>query len=645
MQSTPRGLATLALLKVRFDQGKDHLGLLEPFVADAVLHCGEEPFGTSSIVRVVRERSGLEIPSDLVKSVLGRFVKRSQLRREGGQYHQPAIPDPTLDAVREVQAQRTLELGRALSEFALSAGIHLEAEDALATLAQFISEHKEPLVLAEAIPLGLPAASPLNPKLERLIARFLSERCIGSPDLDTLLRELIEGLVIRDVLLLRDVNTIKERFVELVVVLDTPVLLSAMGLQGTANELATKEFLALCRAAGAVLVAYHNTVGEIRRILMAYETKLATAAGRMTLYHSELTHHVLVHHLTPSDIRQESALVERSLAQLGITVRELPSHEARFTLDENALASELADSSGQTDSPRVRHDVNVVAAVLTLRRGKRAVALGKARAVFCTTSGRVVKSVCRWYERQGEAGVPPIVHQHALSSVAWLKGRRIGSDLKLHELAAVCAAVLRPSRDTWDRFVLALDSLRHDGAISDDEAVAVLASELTEPLLARIDDSGEPDADTVAEVIERVKASYKAESERHADAKVRIAEEKVSSAESKALELRNRLDAAELRATNHGKRAGRAVATVLYWSLVALVAGAGLLAVLQPGPFDTPLLKVSAAFVSGGGILVCLYSQVRGPSLVDIRHRVGDAIARRVRDILIGHKTGQGTRE
>ena len=37
MTETPKGLATLALLKTRFDEGRDHLELLEPFVADAVV--------------------------------------------------------------------------------------------------------------------------------------------------------------------------------------------------------------------------------------------------------------------------------------------------------------------------------------------------------------------------------------------------------------------------------------------------------------------------------------------------------------------------------------------------------------------------------------------------------------------------------
>ncbi|MBK7922239.1 MAG: hypothetical protein IPJ95_01190 [Gemmatimonadetes bacterium] len=208
-----------------------------------------------------------------------------------------------------------------------------------------------------------------------------------------------------------------------------------------------------------------------------------------------------------------SATLAKRLGHLAIGVRELPKHDRHFTLDEKALSVALTPAGDPTDTPRVRHDVDCVAAVLTMRGEHRAHSLERAGYVFSTTSGSVVRTVHRWYRTQGEAGCSPIIHHFALTNIAWLKKPAAAQNLKLHELTSLCLAALRPSTATWDRFIGNLRSMRADGTLTDDEAVAIAASELTEPMLASLDDDVEPDAATIDEVIQRVKGSYKEEAD------------------------------------------------------------------------------------------------------------------------------------
>src|SRR5262249_8628555 len=126
------------------------------------------------------------------------------------------------------------------------------------------------------------------------------------------------------------------------------------------------------------------------------------------------------------------------LKAVGVHIREVPAHDRRYTLGEAALAEVLADpQTGDVDSPRVRHDIDCVAAVLTQRRGVSRNSFEESSAVFCTTSGGVIKGVQTWYREQGERGVPPIVHQYALTSLAWLKRPKAARGVKLHEIAAL----------------------------------------------------------------------------------------------------------------------------------------------------------------------------------------------------------------
>ena len=120
MSQPPKGLATVAFLKTKLDEGCDHLGLFEPLILDALIHVQVKDFLAEDIKILVNQRTGLLLPGDAVQTLLGRFAKRGLLQRAGGRFFRTskAIPDPGLDAARTaIQAEQD-SLGRALVEFA-----------------------------------------------------------------------------------------------------------------------------------------------------------------------------------------------------------------------------------------------------------------------------------------------------------------------------------------------------------------------------------------------------------------------------------------------------------------------------------------------------------------------------------------------
>lgn len=425
MSTTPRGLATLAFLKTRFDQGQDHLGLFEPFIADAIAYLDSESFVGGDLQPVVQSRSSLSIPIDTINTVLNRFRRKGIVSREGGRFFRTTnvVESALTDEVLSQIGEQHLQLGAALRDFAAAQSVVFASEeDALVAIASFISDNKIPLLLSEPLPDSPLERSSLPRKTTRVIARFIRERCMDPSEFKTTLAGLLEGMVLQDTLLLRDVWNAAQKFHGLFVVVDSPILFAALDLTGVANGIAAKEGLSLLREAGAVTVAFNRTISEMRRILAVYEDRLATAEGRLSLYPTDLTHYALTAKLTPGDIRTISVTLERRLAAIGFLIKEVPKRDRKYTLDEQALARILADASDpNADKPRVRHDVDCVAGVLTLRAGKTAPGIEDSGAVFSTTSGKVIRNVQKWYFGEGEHGAPPVVHQLALTSLAWLK--------------------------------------------------------------------------------------------------------------------------------------------------------------------------------------------------------------------------------
>lgn len=311
-QQTAKGLATLALLKAHFDTGKDHIEMFVPFLLDAINAHPSDDFSLEHVRDLVESRHGLRIPAPPLRTILSRAVKQGTLRREGGRYFRDAAFPDTADLtaarmVTEVEHQR---LATALVDFGSLNNVRIASEeDALAMLLEFLSRNHVSLILdsdpstdrAEAL-RALDRV--LTNRQQRLVARFVTEQVRDDPGLADALQRMLEGFVLQNALLLKDIGAATRRFSKLTVFFDTGFLLEALGLKGEAAGLAAREALDLLRETGAALAVFDKTVTEIRRILRVYEDHLATADGIASLYPTDVTRYVLTHRLSPSDIRE-----------------------------------------------------------------------------------------------------------------------------------------------------------------------------------------------------------------------------------------------------------------------------------------------------------------------------------------------------
>lgn len=260
----------------------------------------------------------------------------------------------------------------------------------------------------------------------------------------------------------------------------------------------------------------------------------------------------------------------------------------------------------------------------------------RSTAIFCTTSGRTIGSIQNWYAEQGGRGIPPVIHQYALSSIVWLKRPRAAAGVKLYELAALCGAALRPSSRTWSRFIENIEKLRKDGALSDDEAVAIVASELTQPLLARLDDETEPDADTIQEAIDRILQTYRVQAEKASQDAIRAARGEATLARSEAAEATQQLAAVVGAARRRAERIGRIVSGTTFWGLVAIVVAAALLSF--PGIAPTPTLQFASWVIIALGLVLGVTSQIIGYSLAELRDRLASWVESKSMERRLGVK-------
>jgi hypothetical protein len=637
--AAPRGLATLALLKARYDEGKDHLSLFEPFVNDAAAVLNAEAFPASEVRDTIQRIHGLTLPVDTVQTVLGRLVRKGLLRREGGRYFKEGGFRPPVGLAADIQTieSQQRELAAALSNFARTAGQpFLDEAEALSELLAFIAAYDVPLLLSNPQPLTLPADDAPPSRRSRMIARFIQQECLASPLLAEALSRLLEGYVLQNLLFLKDIVSVDQQFLNVLLLLDAPIAFALLDLTGSSSALAAKEGLQLLKATGVNPQILDKTVDEMKRVLAVHEHHLGTAQGRLLLHQTELTRCFISNRWTPSDVRSLSASLELRLERLGVVVRPSPKRDRRFTLDEVALSRLLSRDGKESSEPRVVHDIDCVAAVLMARNGTTANAVERCRALFSTTSGLVVRNVQRWYREQGQRGIPPIMHQVALTNIAWLKKPAAAGRLKLHELAALCGAMIRPSRRTWTAFLDNIRRLQDEGVLTTDEAVAIVASELTEPLLSTIDDDHDPDADSLTEVVERVRASYRADLEAAFEGERGLAASALDQAVSETLSITREHSILKARLDSRVVKIAHAIAQGVFIVGVVLLLVAVI--VVLPGVLERVAgwLRTLSWIAIGLSTILTLYGALYGGHLRELRDRFEGVLASAVRRLIVG---------
>jgi hypothetical protein len=641
--SVPRSLATVAFLKARFDERADHLGMFMPLIADAVAAMRGQTFVASEIQNSLAERNGLTMPQHAVTTLIKRLERGGMVNREFGRFKATSQLKTAIDVPSEQAriegAQR--QLGGALRSHARSRGLEIESEErALELVIEFVEEQHVGLLLD-----GAPSIATDDGASSRelgIVAEFVIDAIKGGHGLASTIRDILEGLVLYRAAFLPDVARATRPFTNLRVFFDSGIVRQALGYEGTALKKLARETLDVLKAAGVQALVFDKTVFEIRRILAMYEHKLASLEGKRAL-RGDMARHFLSQGYTPSDVAQMNALLEIEISSAGFQVAPSPERMPQHTRDEKALAGWLADPAAHDeDSPRVTHDVDCVAGVLTIRRGHRAVRPEEARALFVSSSSLVVKNVGRWFAEQGESGVPPIVHIRALSNLAWLKCPTVVADFKLRELVALCRAALRPSRKTWERFLRHLEHLRQSNSISSDEAAAIVVSDLADRMLGEAEltdgDTG-PDAEALDDVVARVKASYAldaqkmisaAEAERDAAIAAARASENVHNQKAtSAVELARQL---ELRIEGQARGIARVLAGTARWiAALAVLVGAGAI-VLSHERHGGWL-----GMASGAAVFIFVALEVLGifHHLDALKLRLENWLARRVRRVLL----------
>ena len=539
-------LSALALLKSFSDEhGAVFLNYITPFVGDAIRSTGMDQLNSIEIQDKLLDMYGIKIPEGVLNTITKRLAKRGF----GTRAHSKFIPETNklnasynFDHQRQYFQNQIDTLSEHFRDFVKQKyDRNLSINEAAIALTSYADKHGLPLLRTVYQHHNLTTSMALD-ELEYVTSRFVINAYENdSSDMDILL-SLAKGSKLASVLYLQDPNGVDQRVENMTAVIDTPILLSALGYQGERKKDIACDVLNLAYINGINLTAYDHTINETEAVLSAAMHSVSKSHNAGIAVWGVREHFSNLDY-TQSDIEMKIGRLERDLSSLRISVIDRPSPKIDWTVDESRLEAILSENIGYARREPMLHDLDALTATLRLRKGRRPLKFENCRAIFVTSNNALAQISKRFFENELGYHWPLAMSQDDFSTLLWLKQPLATPDLPKRQVLGDAYSALEPNFVKWDTFLNEIDKLRDDDTISNDDYLFFRhSSEVKDALMEETLGSKEP---VTSEMVQSIKSRFEKSIRAPLEQQTEIQAIELTESKQRETALSSRLDRVE----------------------------------------------------------------------------------------------------
>ena len=550
-QPNLEGITSLAILKVNWDEGeKDYLENFMPFVAERLRQGPADEVSLPELQEALSAHIGLDVPQGVVRTLLKRAHKRGYVSvvskvylRDLGALGPSEMKRKTAEIQRKCQAL-IVELQRFARE---QFGIEWNEDQADEALLGYVRSVAAPVVQAaqDGSPVRLQNGGRGSQHVDYVVSAFIQRLHAQDPTSFGYLEDVAKGCMLASVLYYEDPNAVVRKFEGVSVYFDTPLLLSAIGVNGPEMEAPCLELFALLQGQDVELRIFRHTVDEMQGVLDGH----ARRPRAERVIRIPTVGEPVQTRLSSSDLRLMADTLEDRLRRLGIRVEERPDFDRRYTLDERKLDDMLQAEINYVRDDTRTHDAEAVTAIHRLRRGRLPARLEQSQAVFVTTNSKLVRVSRAFFASQFGSrafDAPHCILHDDLATRLWLKTPNAAPDLPRRQLIARSYAALLPEEGLIKRYLAEIERLRQNEMLMGGEYLYMRSADEAYRALA---DATLNDPDAFSEAtVEEVRRRAQAEARAEAEERLRQEAEARRKAEAEAEAKRKELEAAVERA-------------------------------------------------------------------------------------------------
>lgn len=354
-------LTSLAMLKVKIDQGQDYLDYLRPFILQVLVDNQPDPVRDQVVANYIRTQFGLEIPTRAVQVVLKRLSRIYPLERKDGVFRitgplpNPGITNKKAEAERHIHAviHGLLEFARGHSQ-SISTG-----DEAVTAICGFLSEFNIPCLRAYLRGTTIPTVEGNQQTNIVLVSNYVLHIQRNDPERFESFLIMLQGHMLANALLCPDLQNTPKTYKGVTFYFDTPLLVQQLGLEGEPKKRAIEELIRLLANLGGTVATFSHSREELDRVLKGAADYIESSKGRgAIIFEARRSGR------SKSDLLLLAGQTDQMLAGAGIDVKPTPRYIKDFQIDEAVFGKVLEDEVTYFN-PRARdYDINSVRSIV-----------------------------------------------------------------------------------------------------------------------------------------------------------------------------------------------------------------------------------------------------------------------------------------
>ena len=506
-------LTSLAILKVNIDHGRDYLDYLKPFVLDVLEYEKPETITDDTVHTLLLKKFGLNIPHRSIQVVLKRLSRKYPLKKENKIYKITGALKPNINIVAQKnQAERHIEaVISGLIEFSRSTVKPIDSnERAVKALLDFLLRFNIPCLKAYLRGTTIPDIEQSHKGDIVLVSKYIIKLQKTNPERFESFMILVQGHMLANALTCPDLAQVPETYKGVTFYLDTPLLISLLGLNNEYKKEAVKSLIDLLYRLNGKVSVFSHLRDELKGVI-------ETAAGNLDDIKrrgGSIVMEARRSSKTKSDLLLFAQQIDEKLAEFNISEEQTPKYEYKFQIDEKVFDQALDDEVPHYKKEAKKNDINSVRSIYVLRKGMAPDTVERSKAVLVTSNTKFAKVAWRYGRAHEELRqVSSVITDFSLANMAWLKAPMGASSLPETEVLAFSYSALRPTKDFLNKYLTEIEKLDTDQTITERDHQLLRSSIYIEKELMSMTMGDEQalNEETITEILKRVTSEIKKE--------------------------------------------------------------------------------------------------------------------------------------
>lgn len=457
-------IISLAILQVNWDvTNKDYLDNFVPFVAECILRSKSQEILQNQVRDDVHKNFGLQIPLNVIKSILKKLRRKGLIRIEKSVYYpnRDKIRELEFNEKRSVVLEQHKKLIEELINYARSKfNVNWDTKLAEDLLFSFIHENLVS-ILNTYYDNNVYETKLVSDTEKFIVASFITEIQTLRDESFYYLETIVKGSFLVNAIYITDIGKAQKKFQQTQFYFDTSFIIFALGYAGEPRKEPCIELLKLLKQFGGDLYCFSDTVDETRGILQLCASRYMDGDYR-NLYGRAIDtcEYFLQNRYTDSDILLILGSLEKNILSLGIKIVEKPKYDDDdFIIGEEQFSDYLQDNIRYASENALYHDTVSISSIIRLREGKKTINVEDCKSVFVTTNNKLAMYSAKYFIVDEIPIIPPCVSDSFLTNIVWLKNPTLAPELPQKRIIADCFAAQQLSEEIWIKYICKLEEL------------------------------------------------------------------------------------------------------------------------------------------------------------------------------------------